>query len=242
MKQDDGLVGVRPGGSGGPVRWERLPCDRSRPPTGDFREMTIRPPGFRWASQSWRPSPRLENSGIAARSTSAFSILSITIERHRALTARFMIRRRMPCSPSWMRNPPRIPFLGLCAGEVKGVGQGIDDVAGNHADRAVLVASDVAGQSVHVDSKLCGLESGQPLADQGGDHAGQHIAGPARGHSRVARLVHINSLAVGHNRSRALEHDDERTRVRRPIARHCRCDRPAPPRRRLPSAGRTRPG
>ena len=69
----------------------------------------------------------------------------------------------------------------------EGVGQGVDDVAGDHADLAVLVAGDVAGQAVDVDAELRGLERRELLADQGGDHAGQDVARARRWPCRGCR-------------------------------------------------------
>src|SRR6266536_5016423 len=48
---------------------------------------------------------------------------------------------------------------------VEGIGQGIDDIASDQANLAVLVAGDVAGEAVGVDAEHGGVEGGQALAD-----------------------------------------------------------------------------
>ena len=50
--------------------------------------------------------------------------------------------------------------LGIGHRMDEGVGEGVDDVAGDQADFAVLVAGDVAGQSVDEDAELGRLEGG----------------------------------------------------------------------------------
>ena len=62
----------------------------------------------------------------------------------------------------------------------EGVGQGIDDVAGDHPDFAVLVACDVAGQAVDEDAQPGGLEGRELLGQDRGDDAGQDVAGARR--------------------------------------------------------------
>ena len=69
----------------------------------------------------------------------------------------------------------------------KRIGQGVDQVAGDQADLAVLVAGDVAGESVDEDPELGRLERGELLGQQGGDHAGQDVARAAGGHARDCR-------------------------------------------------------
>ncbi len=98
---------------------------------------------------------------------------------------------------------------------VKRIGQGIDDVARNHANRAALVARDVAGKTVHVNAKLCGVESRHPLPDQCRDDPGQHVSASPRGHSRITGLVNINTLPVGHHGTSPFEHHDELFPARR---------------------------
>ena len=101
----------------------------------------------------------------------------------------------------------------------EGVGEGVDDVAGDQADLAVLVAGDVAGESVDEDAELGGLEGGELLAEQRGDHAGQDVAGAAGGHAGVPGRVDVIPAAVGHDGAGPLEDDDERLRERRQCAR-----------------------
>lgn len=73
----------------------------------------------------------------------------------------------------------------------------IDNVAGNQARLAVLIASDVAGDSVNEHTELSRLEGGQLLRDQRSNHAGEHVARAAGGHARVAGCIHVEPPSIG---------------------------------------------
>ena len=88
--------------------------------------------------------------------------------------------------------------------------------------------------------KLGGLEGGELLGEQRGDHPGQDVAGSAGGHAGVAGRVDVIPAPVGHDRPGPLEHHDERLRERGQFGGVRRCGRPGRPRRRLRSAGRIR--
>ena len=94
-------------------------------------------------------------------------------------------------------------------------GKRIDDVAGDQAGFAVLVAGDVAGRPVDEHAELGRLERGQLLREQGGDHAGEDIARAAGGHPRVSGRVDVIPLSVGNHAARSLEDDHQRLGERR---------------------------
>src|SRR5215210_4644049 len=97
-----------------------------------------------------------------------------------------------PDPPSSIRGPRRRGGRSLGPEVDEGVGQGVDQIAGDHADLAILVAGDVAGQAVDVDAELSGLEGRELLTDQGRDDAAEDVAGAAGGHARVTGRVDVD--------------------------------------------------
>src|SRR5262249_31766073 len=91
----------------------------------------------------------------------------------------------------------------------KGVGQVVEQVAGDEADYALVVAGQVAGEAVAVDAQLGSRERRQAVAQERGDDAGKHVAGAAGRHARVAGRVLINLLAIRNDGALALENDDQ---------------------------------
>ena len=61
-----------------------------------------------------------------------------------------------------------------------------------------------------IGSQYTGIEWGKLLTQNGGNHAGQAIARPAGGHSRIPRAVDVGLVAIGHNGAMPLEHNDQR--------------------------------
>ncbi len=56
--------------------------------------------------------------------------------------------------------------------------QEVNQITGDHRDLAKLFGGQIAGQSVNMYAKPCGIERRKTLAEQGGDDAGQYIAQP----------------------------------------------------------------
>jgi hypothetical protein len=69
----------------------------------------------------------------------------------------------------------------------KSIGQGVHDIAGDHANLAIVVASDIAGESMNIDAELRCLERWSPLGDQSGDDSREDVASSAGCHPWMSR-------------------------------------------------------
>ena len=144
----------------GPVRSGRLPCDRSRPPMMGSHEMTLR---TSWVACGRRDSDDRAPPENSDRRRSIANYHQVYSTNRRTGIGHWL----SPILP-WLcagrphrlerRSDVQSPISGSCDGVIECIGQGVDDVAGDHADDAVLVAGDVAGQTVDVDAELGGLE------------------------------------------------------------------------------------
>ncbi len=69
-------------------------------------------------------------------------------------------------------------FVFYAVEMIERIREHVDDVSGDRSDDAVLVPSHITGQAVNINAKLRGLERGEMLGDQCGDHPGEDVARP----------------------------------------------------------------
>ena len=83
----------------------------------------------------------------------------------------------------------------------EGLGEILDQVGGGDGPSTQLLSREIARQPVQVHAQDGCFQRLHVLTDEGGNHPGQDVAGPAGGHPGVTRLIHIKTLAVGDHRA-----------------------------------------
>ena len=81
-----------------------------------------------------------------------------------------------------------------------GTGYCSEHIGGNQADAALLLSREISGDAMQRHAKARGIEGRQPLREQSGDHAGEHIAHAARGHAGMAGVIDVDlAIHIRHN-------------------------------------------